>query len=179
MKRLSLILTALALIAATTALAQQLPPPPSLDQPTIVSTSSGGLVTTPAISRSGHIFITEGDAKLVVLNPDKSMATSAVIASETTCKASPVLNRDASRVYCATLDGRVVCFSVSYSAGSVSLSPLWTRQLSTEEIVGNDTVGTSLVATPSLAENESRLYVVTGSGSPTRGHGRLFALETV
>ncbi len=114
-----------------------------------------------------------------MLKPDKSLATSAVIASGTTCKASPVLNRDASRAYCATTDGNVVCFSVSYVSGTVSLAPLWTRQLPMEETVGNEAIGTSLVATPSLAESGSRLYVVTGSGSPTRGHGRLFALSTV
>jgi len=179
MKRLSLILTALTLIAATAGLAQQIPPP-SIANPVSVSPApnTGKNQATPALTRSGFIVIATGDADLAVLRADKSLAHRVPVRESgdftQPIMASPVLNRAGDRVYVVLQFGRVSAFSIS-SAGM--LEKLWTTTLPN---LGSHEVR----ATPALSADESTLYIVSGKdyaeplNNVPSSEGRVYGLKT-
>jgi len=141
-----------------------------------VSTVTGN-ESTPAVSRSGHIFITTADGELVVLNPDKSEAARiSVDSSGQTSRilASPVLSRAGDRVFVATRYSRkIAAYSVIATPTSATLSLLWSSTIP-------DPTGNEIRSTPALSGNESTLYVTTGKDIFVEfaGTGSLYAFST-
>ncbi len=136
-----------------------------------------GNESTPAVSRSGHIFITTADGELVVLNPDKSEATRVTVESSgSTARilASPVLNRTGDKVFVATrFTLKIVCYSVTTTPTSASLGLIWDSEIS-------DNTGNEIRSTPALSGDESTLYVTTGKDILVEdaGTGSLYAFTT-
>ena len=145
-------------------------------QITTASVGSGN-ESTPAVSRSGHIFITTADGELVVLNPDKSEADRVTVESTgptSRILASPVLNRSGDKVFVATrFNRKIAAYSVVTTPTSATLSSLWTSPIT-------DATGNEIRSTPALSGDESTLYVTTGKDIfvELAGTGSLYAFST-
>lgn len=136
-----------------------------------------GNESTPAVSRSGHIFITTADGELVVLNPDKSEAARVTVESTgptSRILASPVLNRAGDKVFVATrFNRKIAAYSVITTPTSATLSSLWTTTIT-------DATGNEIRSTPALSGDEAALYVTTGKDIfvELAGTGSLYAFST-